>query len=114
MYLSRKLKPAETRYSTIERECLAVVWAVKTLHAYLYGREFVLMSDHQPLAYLNSSKYSNNRVMRWALDLQAYRFRVQVVIRARIITLLIFLAGAEPGDGYTGVKSRNEPILLHY
>ena len=79
MYLSRKLKPAETRYSAIERECLAVVWAVKTLHSYLYGREFVILSDHQPLAYLNSSKYSNNRVMRWALDLQVYRFRVQVV-----------------------------------
>ena len=77
--MSKKLKPAETRYSTIERECLAVIWAVKTLRPYLYGREFVLLSDHQPLSYLDSAKYSNNRVMRWALDLQIYRFRVQVV-----------------------------------
>ena len=79
MYLSRKLRPAETRYSTIERECLAVVWAIKTLHCYLYGREFVLLSDHQPLSYLHSSRYSNSRIMRWALDLQVYRFRVQVI-----------------------------------
>jgi hypothetical protein len=63
LYLSRKLKPAETRYSAVERECLAVVWAVKSLHPYLYGREFVLLSDHQPLSYLNSAKFSNSRVM---------------------------------------------------
>jgi hypothetical protein len=79
VYISRKLKDAETRYSSIERECLAVVWAVKTLHPYLYGREFVLMSDHEPLKYISSAKYNNNRVMRWALDLQIYRFRVKVV-----------------------------------
>jgi hypothetical protein len=79
LYLSRKLKPAETRYSAIERECLAVVWAIKALHPYLYGREFVLFSDHQPLSYLNSAKFNNGRVMRWAIDLQIYRFRVQVV-----------------------------------
>jgi len=79
MYLSRKLTPAERKYSAIERECLALVWAIKRLHPYLYGREFVVMSDHHPLAFLNSAKYSNCRVMRWALDLQVYRFRVQVV-----------------------------------
>ena len=62
-YLSRKLKPAETRYSTIERECLAIVWAIKQLHSYVYGRTLTLMSDHQPLSYLNSSKYSNCRIM---------------------------------------------------
>ena len=34
-YISRKLKPAETRYSAIERECLALFWAVKKLKMYL-------------------------------------------------------------------------------
>ena len=79
LYISRKLKPAETRYSAIERECLALVWAVKTLHSYLYGRKFTLMTDHQPLAYISAAKYSNNRVMRWALDLQIYRYNIKVI-----------------------------------
>jgi len=79
VYISKKLKPAETRYATIERECLALVWAVKKLHTYLYGREFILETDHQPLLFLDRSKIDNNRVMRWALVMQMYRYKIRVV-----------------------------------
>ena len=78
MFISRKLKPAEQRYYTIERECLALVWATKRLHPYLYGKQFILETDHQPLLYLNRSKI-NDRIMRWALALQIYRYRIRVI-----------------------------------
>lgn len=42
LYLSRKLLPRETRYSTIEKECLAVKWALDSLRYYLLVREFDL------------------------------------------------------------------------
>ena len=79
MYISRKLNAAETRYSTIERECLALFWATKRLHVYLYGTEFILEIDHQPLAFVNRSNINNDRVMRWALHLQMYRYQVRIV-----------------------------------
>ena len=79
MYISKKLLDRERNYSTIERECLAVVWAVEKLQKYLYGREFVLQVDHEPLSYLNKARLSNPRVMRWAITLQPYRFRVEVI-----------------------------------
>ena len=79
MYISRKLNGAETRYSTIERECLALFWATKRLHVYLYGTEFILEIDHQPLAFVNRANIDNDRVMRWALHLQMYRFHVRIV-----------------------------------
>ena len=79
MYISRKLIEAETSYSTIERECLGLFWATKRLHVYLYGTEFILQTDNQPLAFMNRTNISNDRVMRWALHMYMYRCRVRIV-----------------------------------
>ena len=79
MYISRKLNAAETSYSTIERECLALFWATKRLHVYLYGTEFILEIDHQPLAFVNRANIINDRVMQWTLHLQMYRYQVRRV-----------------------------------
>ena len=75
-YASRKLLPREAKYSTIERECLAVVFGVLRFDYYLRGREFILETDHKPLTYLHTFKGKNDRLLRWALSLQAYKFRV--------------------------------------
>lgn len=78
-YASRKLSDTEGRYSTIEKECLAIVWAVQKFQPFLYGRTFVLETDHQPLNYLQTAKVANSRLMRWSLLLQAYDFVVRVI-----------------------------------
>ena len=78
-FASRKLLPRETRYSTIEKECLSIVWSTTKFEEYLYGKEFILETDHQPLQYLKTSQYQNGRIMRWALTLQPYRFTVRSI-----------------------------------
>ena len=78
-FASRKLLPRESRYSTIEKECLAIVWAITKFQDYLYGKEFVLETDHQPLQYLGNARFQNGRLMRWALALQPYRFVVRAI-----------------------------------
>lgn len=78
-YASRKLQGREQSYAVIEKECLAVVWGVQKFHQYLYGHEFLLETDHQPLTYLDKSKTENSRLMRWALLLQQYRFRIVTI-----------------------------------
>ncbi|XP_044155688.1 uncharacterized protein LOC122942250, partial [Bufo gargarizans] len=69
-YLSRKLLPREVSYATIEKECLALVWALKKLTPYLYGRAFTLITDHNPLVWLNRVSGDNARLLRWSLALQ--------------------------------------------
>ncbi|XP_060070261.1 uncharacterized protein LOC132550238 [Ylistrum balloti] len=78
-YASRKLLPRERNYAIVERECLAIVWGIQKFEPYLYGREFVLETDHQPLTYVNRSRTANARLMRWALLLQPYRFRIRAI-----------------------------------
>ena len=78
-YASRKLLPREQNYSTIERECLAIIWAVQKFHMYLYGRPFVIQTDHRSLTYLDKAKFLNGRIMRWAMTLQQYDYRIESI-----------------------------------
>ena len=75
-FASRKLQPRETRYSTIERECLAIVWGTAKFQEYLYGTEFILETDHRLLQYLRQAKFQNGRLMR---SLQPYRFLLRAI-----------------------------------
>ncbi|KII62323.1 Retrovirus-related Pol polyprotein from transposon 17.6 [Thelohanellus kitauei] len=54
---SRTLDSAEQRYSVTEKEALALVFAVKKLHYYLYGRNFTFITDHKPLERLLSGHH---------------------------------------------------------
>ncbi|GFO14811.1 reverse transcriptase [Plakobranchus ocellatus] len=74
-YASRKLLPRECKYSAIEREALALVFAVTQFQRYLIFKHFVLQTDHKPLAYLRTGSPKNARLMRWALALQEFSFQ---------------------------------------
>ena len=76
-YASRKLFPRERKYSVIEKECLALVWALKVFHVYLFGQEFVVETDHQPLSWLGWMRNSNAQLTRWSLQIQPYRMTMR-------------------------------------
>ena len=66
----------------MEKEALVIVFAVKKLHQYLYGRSFIIYSDHQPLKYLlNEAQQipvmASSRIQRWALTLSGYQYNIQ-------------------------------------
>ena len=76
-YFSRKFLPREERYSTIEKECLAIKLGVQAFHVYLMGRPFVIQTDHRSLEWLDRMKGTNARLTRWSLLLQSYKFRIE-------------------------------------
>ncbi|GFS00790.1 transposon Tf2-12 polyprotein [Elysia marginata] len=75
-YASRRLGPGDCNYSTIERECLAIIFAVRQFSKFLTFRTFVLQTDHKPLSFLKAGAPKNSRLMRWALSLQEYSFHI--------------------------------------
>ncbi|XP_053541151.1 uncharacterized protein LOC128634541 [Ictalurus punctatus] len=77
LYISRKLSPAERKYAAVEREALAIKWAIEELRYYLAGRHFVLITDHAPLQWMAKAKDTNARVTRWFLALQDFSFQVK-------------------------------------
>lgn len=82
MFVSGTLSKAEKNYSQLEREALAIIFCVKKFHKYLYGRSFILVSDHAPLKVIfdpnkSMSIMSASRIVRWNVILSAYDYQIE-------------------------------------
>jgi hypothetical protein len=81
-YASRTLSPAEQNYSQIDREALAIVFAVKKWHNYLAGRHFVIYTDNKPLLGLFGTDRPiphviSPRVERWMVMMGCYSYELR-------------------------------------
>lgn len=77
LYLSRKFSESEKKFCTTERECAAIIFAIKKLKHYLDGQNFVIETDHNPLVWLKNNAGNNARLIRWALTLQPYLYTIK-------------------------------------
>ena len=71
-FMSRTFSDTEKRYSTIEREATAILWAFDKWHYYLLGRQFAIETDHKPLQWLLTKVDLPGKLGRLALHLQQY------------------------------------------
>ena len=83
-FVSRKLHPNETKYSSSELETLAVLWCVERLHQFLFGRHFEIRTDHSALREVligksSASSVAPARIVRWAARLMPYSFTVSYI-----------------------------------
>ena len=76
-YFSRPLSTQERRYCVTRRELLAVVKAIKHFHAYLYGRTFLIRTDHSALRWLLNFRHPEGQIARWIESLQQYNFTIE-------------------------------------
>ncbi|KAK3106890.1 hypothetical protein FSP39_002127 [Pinctada imbricata] len=73
-YFSKKLTKCQKNYSTIEKECLALLLALQHFDVYLNVtlHPILVYTDHNPLTFLHKMSNKNQRLTRWSLLLQEY------------------------------------------
>ena len=82
-YASRTLSNSERNYSQIDKESLAIIFAVKHFDFFLYGKEsFTIYTDHKPViplfgAHAKVPTLVASRLQRWALTLSAYNYSIE-------------------------------------
>ena len=81
LFISRKLTPAESNYSNIEREALAVVWACNRLKNFLLGKSFKIQTDHKPLLYILAPNQNvkidvSPRLIKYSLNMMHFDYKI--------------------------------------
>jgi hypothetical protein len=74
VYASRLLNIVEQNYSIIEREALAMVFALHKFRHYLLSSKFVFYANHMALVYLVNKPQVSGRIVRWLLLFLEYDF----------------------------------------
>ena len=77
-FFSRKFASYQSSYSVIEKEALALIWALQHFDVYVGGAvSHVVYCDHNPLTFLQSLQNPNQRLMHWALFLQPFNLEIR-------------------------------------
>ena len=79
-YYSKKFDVHQARYSTIEKELLAIILALSHFEVYINSTNpLVIYTDHNPLIFLHKMKNKNRRLLNWSLQLQEYNLDIKHV-----------------------------------
>jgi transposase InsO family protein len=81
-FASSSLSDTQKKYSQMDKEALAIIFGVKRFHQYLYGRQFTIVTDHEPLTHLFKPDnavpvHSAARLQRWSLILAGYQYNIE-------------------------------------
>ena len=84
--VSRCLTGAKKNYTTCEKELLAIAYSVTKFRVYVLEVSFKILTDHQGLTFLESTKYQSSRLIRWSLMLQQYTYQVSYCRRGTMFS----------------------------
>ena len=117
MYMSRALTETEQRYSNIERELLAIVFALERLNYETFGRTIMVQSDHQPLQSI-SKKFivsASSRLQRLLLRLARYDINIEFLCGKENVIADVLSRVCPLQSNNSKIKESNiDVILVHH
>ena len=78
-YYSRKLTNRQRKYAIGEKELMAIVFSMEHFKIYLYGREFIVRTDHRPLQWLKELDNPSTRLARWLIIVRQFDFKIEFI-----------------------------------
>ena len=79
MFFSQKLSKAQRNYSTVERECYAIIQSLRAARPIVYGYPIIVTSDHRPLIWVISKTKPTGRLSRWQVELMDYNLTIKFI-----------------------------------
>ena len=98
-FMSKSLNKTERNWTTIEKECYAIVHTLRKYEYLLRDVKFTLKTDHANLLYMNIPPSS--KVLRWKLAIQEYDFDVYHIPGPDNIAADAFSRLMDPSDQAT-------------
>lgn len=71
-YASKKFNDTESRWSTIDKEAYAILYALSQFEVIIFGYNIVVYTDHSPLKFISDSVKHSPKLIRWALAIQRF------------------------------------------
>lgn len=78
-YISRTFEKGEKNKPIIEKELLAIHFAIKTFTPYIWGKHFTVKTDHKPLVHLYNLKDPSSKLSMIRMDLEKYNFTIEYI-----------------------------------
>lgn len=103
-FFSKKLSETQQRYSTYDRELLAIYLTLKFFRHFAEGQDVTVLTDHRPLQYAFSQ----------ASDKASERQRRQLDFVSQITTNIIYIAGDknQVADALSRINEINMPVIV--
>jgi hypothetical protein len=123
-YASRLLKGAEIHYGITEKECLAVIWAIRQFRTYVHGVHFHVITDHNELVWLMSIRDPSGKLARWAIYLQSYDYEIKHrkgrvhsnvdTLSRPVLTVSVIAQSSTVALDITNTDPLEDEALLHF
>ncbi|MBW0500641.1 hypothetical protein O181_040356 [Austropuccinia psidii MF-1] len=77
-FISRQIKPTESRYGASQMECFCLVWSLEKLNYFLGGCVFEVITGCTAVKSLLNMKTANRHMLRWQISIQEYRCNMTI------------------------------------